>query len=111
MDVGASGLDRAEGVRLREPAPPSEPRVRRTPPDHPSAPPSGNPWVPPSALKFTLTSADVTARFAIDEATRRVTVTMYDRETGEVLREIPPRQVLDVIAALAGTGLVVDVAT
>jgi flagellar protein FlaG len=51
----------------------------------------------------------VDARFEIHEGTSRVTVTMYDRETGEVLREIPPRRVLDVLAALSGRGLTVDV--
>jgi uncharacterized FlaG/YvyC family protein len=33
---------------------------------------------------------------------------MYDRTTGEVLREVPSREVLDVVAALAATGLRVD---
>lgn len=68
-------------------------------------------WMPPSMLKFTLTAADVDARFEIHQATSTVTVTMYDRETGEVLREVPSRDVLDVIASLASTGLRVDVVT
>jgi flagellar protein FlaG len=62
----------------------------------------------PSTLKFSLTAADVDARFEIHEATSTVTVTMYDRTTGEVLREVPSREVLDVVAALAATGLRVD---
>ncbi len=62
----------------------------------------------PSTLKFSLTAADVDARFEIHEATSTVTVTMYDKTTGEVLREVPSREVLDVVAALAATGLRVD---
>ena len=33
---------------------------------------------------------------------------MLDRNTGEVLREVPSRRVLDQIAALAASGLRVD---
>ena len=65
-------------------------------------------WTPPSTLKFSLHAADVTARFEIHEGTSRVTVTMLDRNTGEVLREVPSRRVLDQIAALAASGLTVD---
>ncbi len=63
---------------------------------------------PPSSLKFTLTAADVDARFEIHEATSMMTVTMYERASGEILREFPSREVLDVIASLASTGLRVD---
>jgi len=76
-----------------------------------AGPPDTGRWTPHSSLKFTLTSADVDARFEIHEGTSSVTVTMYDRETGEVLREIPPRRVLDVLAALSGRGLTVDAAS
>jgi hypothetical protein len=65
-------------------------------------------WVPPSTLKFTVTAADVDARFEIHEATSVVTVTMYERATGEVLREFPSREILDVLASLTGPGLRVD---
>ena len=65
-------------------------------------------WTPPSTLKFSLHAADVTARFEIHEGTSRVTVTMLDRNTGEVLNEVPNRHVLDQIAALESTGLKVD---
>ena len=68
-------------------------------------------WEPRSILKFALTAADVDARFEIDEATNKVTVTMYDRQTGEVLREIPSRRVLDAVAAIAPSGLRVDAAS
>lgn len=63
----------------------------------------------PGVLKFTVQDADVLARFAIHQETKHVIVTMYQRETGEVIREFPPRQVLDVMAALAGKGLAIDV--
>jgi FlaG protein len=61
-------------------------------------------------LKFEVSSADVLARFAM-YGSNRVVVTMYDRDTGEVIRELPPRQVLDMMAAIAGRGLTIDVTT
>lgn len=61
-----------------------------------------------SVLKFDVASADVLARFSIDEDTKQVFVTMFQRDTGQVLREIPPRSVVDVMAALSGRGLTVD---
>jgi hypothetical protein len=64
-----------------------------------------------SMLKFNVEKADVLAKFQIDQATNHVVVTMYQRSTGEVLRQFPPRHVLDVMAALAGRGLAVDVST
>ena len=74
----------------------------------PTAKPLEKDWEPRSSLKFSVTAADVDARFEIHEATSRVIVTMYSRETGEVLREVPSRQVLDVIAAVTANGLTVD---
>ena len=65
-------------------------------------------WEPRSSLKFGLVVADVDAKFEIHEATDRVIVTMYDRETGEVLRELPSRHVLDQIAAVTSRGIQVD---
>ncbi|MGE0028042.1 MAG: flagellar protein FlaG [Thermoleophilia bacterium] len=51
----------------------------------------------------------MTARFEIHQPTSRVTVTMLDRNTGEVLREVPDRRVLEQISALAAaTGMNVD---
>jgi hypothetical protein len=76
--------------------------------DPPATPAADLAFRTPSTLKFSLTAADVDARFEIHEATSTVTVTMYDRTTGEVLREVPSREVLDVVAALAATGLRVD---
>ena len=59
-------------------------------------------------LKFTLESADIQARFAIHEATNRVMITMYHRQTGEVVREIPPKKLLDMLAAFGRSGMIVD---
>jgi uncharacterized FlaG/YvyC family protein len=88
----------------------------RPPPGTETEPPKDTPhlakpserWTPPSTLKSDLHAADVTARFEIHQPTSRVTVTMLDRNTGEVLREVPDRRVLEQIAAIAGTGLTVD---
>ncbi len=41
------------------------------------------------------------AKFEIHKPTSTVTVTMYERETGEVLREVPSKYLLDVIASVA----------
>lgn len=109
MDVSAprppEAIDAA--IRRLERTPPVEatPETTETPPQVAAA---GERWTPPSSLKFTLSAADVDARFEIHEATSVVTVTMYERTTGEILREIPSREVLDVIASLTGTGLRVD---
>lgn len=110
MDVSAvrppERIDASRAQPHERPPPPREPRPERDGPSPGSA--SGRRWMPPSTLKFALTAADVQARFEIHEATSTVTVTMYERETGEVLREVPSRQVLDVIASLAATGMRVD---
>ncbi|MCC6831585.1 MAG: flagellar protein FlaG [Thermoleophilia bacterium] len=63
----------------------------------------------PGVLKFDVEDADILARFAIHQETNHVIITMYQRDTGEVIREFPPRHVLDVMAALAGKGLAIDV--
>ena len=119
------------GPRLTEAPPPNPPLPGGGPPPpgqtHPGAPdaPAGGhpgdvtepppvalseaPWVPRSTLKMALSSADVDARFEIDEETSRVTVTMYDRRSGEVLRQIPPEDLQEVIRVVAGRGMIVDV--
>jgi flagellar protein FlaG len=109
MDVSASRLPDTTDITtprfVRRPPPEGAPEPSR---DAPELPGPSRRWVPPSTLKFSLTAADVTARFEIHEGTSRVTVTMLDRNTGEVLREVPSRHVLDQIAALEATGLTVD---
>jgi hypothetical protein len=118
MDVSAPRLPQTAEPPAREGFALPVPTPTRTPPARPDAPeasagapppPPGDAprWVPRSVLKFTLTSADVDARFEIDSS-NRVSVTMYARDTGEVIREIPSHRVTDVIAAIAGQGLSVD---
>lgn len=47
--------------------------------------------------------------FGIHEATNRVTIKVVDRETKEVLRELPPEKTLDMIAKVwEMAGLLVD---
>ena len=110
MDVTALRPDASEpAIRA--------PRFMRPPPGAEPTPPHEGPqlakpserWTPPSTLKLDIHAADVTARFEIHQPTSRVTVTMLDRNTGEVLREVPNRRVLEQISALAtATGLTVD---
>ena len=111
MDVTALRPDASEPATRA-------PRFMRPPPGAESPPPHEAPqiakpserWTPPSTLKLDLHAADVTARFEIHQPTSRMTVTLLDRNTGEVLREVPNRRVLEQIAALAtATGLNVDI--
>lgn len=47
--------------------------------------------------------------FSVHEATNRVMVRVLDRETDEIIREIPPEQILDLVAKLQDlVGLLVD---
>ncbi len=47
--------------------------------------------------------------FSVHEATNRVMVKVLDRQTDEVIREIPPEQMLDLLAKLQElVGLLVD---
>ena len=51
----------------------------------------------------------VEARFSIHEATHTVMVTLVNRETGEVIRQIPPEKLLDMVARFRElAGLFVD---
>lgn len=109
MDVTTSRFPDAPEVlspRRIAAARPSEPTAEAD--KRPTATPPENAWEPRSSLKFSVTAADVDARFEIHEATSRVIVTMYDKATGEVLREVPSRQVLDAIASVTANGLTVD---
>lgn len=52
---------------------------------------------------------NTTFRFSIHEATKRISVTVLDKDTNEVIREIPPEKVLDVVAQMWDmAGLFVD---
>jgi len=39
-------------------------------------------------------------KFAVHEQTGRIKVTVLDKETGEIIREVPPQQVLDLMAKI-----------
>lgn len=94
------------------PARPSRPEPRAEKTAEPPAEPPAEHTRPAGAadLKFTLRSADAEAKFAVHEATNTVMVTIVDRKTGEVIREIPSRERLDLIAALQGKGNLLDTA-
>jgi len=48
--------------------------------------------------------------FVVHEESKRWMVQVIDKETGEVLREIPPKEILDIVAKLNDiVGLLVDV--
>lgn len=48
-------------------------------------------------------------RFKVHEGSKRVMVQIVDQKTGEVVKEIPPQKVLDVIGAIRETlGLIFD---
>lgn len=48
-------------------------------------------------------------KFSIHEATRRVMVQVINNDTGEVIREIPPKKILDMLAKIQELdGLLVD---
>ncbi|WP_281883017.1 flagellar protein FlaG [Paenibacillus sp. YYML68] len=50
-----------------------------------------------------------TFEFKIHEATREIMVKVLDKETGKVVRELPPEKVLDMVAKLwEKAGIIVD---
>lgn len=100
--IAAAHTTLAPAEKSRRPAEPVE-RTAEPPPERPA--PAGG-----ADLKFTLRSADTEAKFSIHEATNTVMVTIVDRRTGEVIREIPTRERLDLIAALQGKGNLLDTA-
>ena len=52
---------------------------------------------------------DVGLKFEVRERSGRIKVTMFDKKTGEVIREIPPQQVLDLLRKTEGMiGLLFD---
>ena len=109
MDVSASRPPapvEAESRRFTR-ASPSVPAADEAP-KTPKIEPASHRFEARSLLKFNVAAADVDAKFEIHEATSRVTVTMYERETGEVLREIPSKHILDQLAFVTESGLHVD---
>jgi flagellar protein FlaG len=97
-------------VAQATPAQPVRPTSRPAPQaeQKPETPPERTAPAEGPDLKFTLRSADAEAKFAVHEATNSVMVTIVDRTTGEVIREIPSRERLDLIAALQGKGNLLD---
>lgn len=60
-------------------------------------------------LNKTAAAFDVRERFAVHEQLNHVIVTVYDSVTNTVIREIPPRKVLDVVAGIMElAGMLVD---
>lgn len=54
-------------------------------------------------------STSVQAEFGIHEETNRITIKMVDKKTKEVIKELPPEKMLDMIAKVwEYAGLVVD---
>lgn len=52
---------------------------------------------------------DFRFHFKIHEATQRIMVQIIDRETGEVINEIPPEKILDLVARIQElVGILVD---
>ena len=43
---------------------------------------------------------DIGLEFAVHEGTGRVKVTVLDKETGEMIREVPPQQILNLMAKI-----------
>lgn len=54
-------------------------------------------------------STSVAAEFGIHEQTNRITIKMVDKKTKEVIKELPPEKMLDMIARVwEYAGLIVD---
>lgn len=59
--------------------------------------------------KMTAQLPNAEARFGIHEATNRVTIKLVDKDTQEVIKEIPPEKTLDIIAkCMEIAGVLVD---
>ena len=43
---------------------------------------------------------DLGLQFSVDEGTDRIKVTVFEKETGEVIREVPSQQLLDMVAKI-----------
>ncbi len=60
-------------------------------------------------LNQTLRTFDKRFAFRVHEGTNRVIVTVLDVETEEVLREIPPEKILDIVAQIDQmVGIIID---
>lgn len=60
-------------------------------------------------MNIVMNAMDIQARFSIHQATHQVMVKVVNIETGQVIREIPPQKVLDMVAKMQEmVGLLVD---
>ncbi|OUM94426.1 MAG: hypothetical protein BAA04_07460 [Firmicutes bacterium ZCTH02-B6] len=60
-------------------------------------------------LNRTLEAVDRRLKFLVHEETERIYVQVIDKETGEVIREIPPEKILDLVGQLQKLiGLLID---
>lgn len=60
-------------------------------------------------LNIALNALDVQARFSVHEATKEVMVQVVNVESGKVIREIPPKKILDMVAKMLDmVGLLLD---
>ncbi len=60
-------------------------------------------------LNRTLDAVDKRLKFKVHEETERIYVQVVDQETGEVLREIPPEKILDLVGQLQKLiGILID---
>ncbi|MGE5623774.1 MAG: flagellar protein FlaG [Methanocella sp.] len=60
-------------------------------------------------LNIAVNALDIQARFSVHEATREVMVKVVNVETGKVIREIPPKKILDAVAKMLDmVGLLMD---
>lgn len=56
-----------------------------------------------------LTGATTSFEFSIHEQTKQIMVKVLDKDTGEIIRELPPEKVLDMVAHLwEMAGIIVD---
>lgn len=60
-------------------------------------------------LNVMLEPSQIGLRYTVHEATKKVMVVVFNKDSGEVLREIPPSKVLDTMAKIIEfVGLVLD---
>lgn len=60
-------------------------------------------------MNIVMNTMDIQARFSVHEATKRVMVKVVNMETGRVIREIPPKKLLDMVSQMMElVGLLVD---
>jgi len=77
--------------------------------EHASAPPAGEVKRAADDFNRAFQSLEIEARFSVHEASGQLIIDVLDTRTGEVIREIPPRELLDRWAQMMDLmGLLVD---